>query len=269
MSESFVSQGRSTALADGGLRFEQAGPIARVTLANAANRNAQTPAMWRALAGVGSSLDPDVRAVILQAEGKSFSAGLDRRMFAEGIAGEPSLVTLANCSDADFDDKIAQFQKAFTWWRESDAITVAAVSGHAVGAGFQLALATDLLVVADDAQFSMKETQLGLVPDLAGTHPLVAAVGYPKALEICATGRWVGAAEAVELGIAVASSTRETLAETVDKLVLSMLTAAPGALSETKHLLRGAADRTAAAQQAAERAAQRRRITQIAQALAG
>lgn len=269
MSESFVSQGGSAALADGGIRVEQTGPIARVTLANAANRNAQTPAMWRALAAVGSSLDPDVRAVILQAEGKSFSAGLDRRMFSSGIADEPSLATMASYSDADFDDKIAEFQQAFTWWRQSDAITVAAVSGHAVGAGFQLALATDLLVVADDAQFSMKETQLGLIPDLAGTHPLVATVGYSRALEICATGRWVGAVEAVALGIAVASTTREALADTVDQLVASMLTAPPGALSETKHLLRGAADRTATAQHSAERAAQRRRIMQIAQALAG
>ena len=65
--------------------------------------------------------------------------------------------------------------------------------GYAIGAGFQLALSCDLRVVADDAQFSMKESALGLVPDLTGTKPLVESVGYARALEICATARMVGA----------------------------------------------------------------------------
>ncbi len=90
------------------------------------------------------------------------------------------------------DAEIAFYQKAFSWWRECDAITVAAVQGHAVGAGFQLALGCDLRVVADDVAFAMKETSLGLVPDLAGTWPLVEAVGYARALEICVSGRSVG-----------------------------------------------------------------------------
>ena len=67
------------------------------------------------------------------------------------------------------------------------------MQGYAIGAGFQLALACDLRVLADDAQLSMKETSLGLVPDLTGTKPLVEAVGYSRALEICTTGRLVGA----------------------------------------------------------------------------
>ena len=53
-----------------------------------------------------------------------------------------------------------------------DLVSIAAVQGHAIGAGFQLALACDLRVVADDVQFAMRETSLGLVPDLTGTHPL-------------------------------------------------------------------------------------------------
>ena len=76
-------------------------------------------------------------------------------------------------------------------------MSIAAVQGHAIGAGFQLALACDLRVVADDVQFAMRETSLGLVPDLTGTHPLVGLVGYARALEICVTGRFVHAEEAV------------------------------------------------------------------------
>ncbi len=70
------------------------------------------------------------------------------------------------------------------------------MQGHAIGAGFQLALACDLRVLAEDARFSMAEVTLGLVPDLAGTKRLVELVGYARALEICATGRRIDATEA-------------------------------------------------------------------------
>ena len=77
-----------------------------VTLANPAARNAQTPATWRALAQIGADLDPGVRAVVIKAEGPSFSAGLDRRMFVEGIPGEVSLASMAGVSDSEFDSII-------------------------------------------------------------------------------------------------------------------------------------------------------------------
>ena len=76
------------------------------------------------------------------------------------------------------------------------------MQGHAIGAGFQLALACDLRVLADDAQLAMAEVTLGLVPDLGGTKRLVELVGYSRALEICVTGRRMGAAEADRLGLA-------------------------------------------------------------------
>jgi enoyl-CoA hydratase/carnithine racemase len=138
------------------------------------------------------------------------------------------------------------------------------VQGHAVGAGFQLALACDLVVCADDARFAMRETSLGLVPDLGGTAPLVAAVGYSRALEICGTGRWVGAQEAVGLGLALTAVPAAQLRAAVDDLVAALLAAPPEALRETKMLLRGALSNTADQQRAAERAAQVRRIRDLA-----
>lgn len=251
----------------GGVRVEQEGPVVSVTLATPETRNAQSPATWRALAAAGESLDPDVRVVLLRAEGKSFSAGLDRRMFLEGIPGEPSLTDLAGSSDADFDSSIEEFQRAFVCWRKSHAVTIAAVQGHAVGAGFQLALGADLMVVADDVALCMKETQLGLVPDLGGTHPLVEAVGYSRALEICATGRWINADEAVSLGLAIASCAPEMLDETAGELAQTILHAPAGALSATKQLLLGAGSRSRDEQCSAERRAQRLRILEIAHAL--
>jgi enoyl-CoA hydratase/carnithine racemase len=189
-------------LAAGALRVDWHGPngepVVTVTLARPERRNAQTPATWRALAAVGSALPTGTRVVVLRGDGPSFSAGIDLRAFSpEGIDGETPFTDIALADDATAAAHIAVFQSGFTWLHDrSDIITVAVVRGAAVGAGFQLALACDLRVCADDTRFAMKETGLGLVPDLTGTHPLVDAVGYSRALEICLTGRWVEAASA-------------------------------------------------------------------------
>lgn len=248
------------------IRIVDRGDILEVTLANPAARNAQTPATWRRLAGIPELLSPQIRAVVLRAEGPSFSAGLDRRMLTpEGVPGEMSLLGLAGMGEAGIDDFIRQAQAAFTWWREVPQITVALVQGHAIGAGFQLALACDLMVVADDAQLAMRETSLGLVPDLAGTEPLVERVGYSRAFEICASGRFVSAAEAVSSGLAVARANPDQWDDTLDALLGPMLAALPGAVGELKSLLRGAA--SAPDQPARERAAQVRRLAELADLL--
>ncbi|MDX3384967.1 enoyl-CoA hydratase/isomerase family protein [Streptomyces niveiscabiei] len=253
------------ALDKDGVRLTVDDTLATVTLTNPAKRNAQSPAMWRALAEAGRSLPGSVRVVVLRGEGKSFSAGLDRQMFTpEGIEGEPSFVDLARRGDAELDAAIAGFQEGFTWWRRSDIVSVAAVQGHAIGAGFQLALACDLRVVADDVQFAMRETSLGLVPDLTGTHPLVSLVGYGRAAEICLTGRYVHADEALRIGLANAVVPAAGLDKAVQDLTATLLTAPRDAVVETKALLQGAAGRSYDDQRAAERTAQARRLRDLA-----
>ncbi|MGW5200516.1 enoyl-CoA hydratase/isomerase family protein [Streptomyces spiralis] len=248
-----------------GVRLTVDDSIATVTLTNPAKRNAQSPALWRALAEAGRLLPGSVRVVLLRAEGKSFSAGLDRQAFTpEGFDGEPSFIDLARGSDAELDATIAEYQEAFTWWRRSDLVSVAAVQGHAIGAGFQLALACDLRVVADDVQFAMRETSLGLVPDLTGTHPLVGLVGYARALEICVTGRFVTAEEAVNTGLANLAVPRDQLDAAVGDLASAILAAPRDAVIETKALLRSAQTRTYEAQRTAERQSQARRLRDLA-----
>jgi enoyl-CoA hydratase/carnithine racemase len=146
---------------------------------------------------------------------------------------------------------------------------VAAVGGHAVGAGFQLALACDVMVVGDDVALAMKEPSLGLVPDLGGTLPLVEAVGYSRALELVLSGRWVGAEEAVRLGIAVRAVPRAELDATALAIAQACAAPAAGAVAATKALLRDALHGLGYAaahdaQLAAERAAQGERIRQLA-----
>jgi enoyl-CoA hydratase/carnithine racemase len=248
-----------------GVRLTVDDTLATVTLADPAKRNAQSPAMWRALTEAGRLLPGTVRVVVLRGEGQSFSAGLDRQMFTpEGIEGELSFIDLARSGDAELDAVIAAFQEAFTWWRRNDLVSIAAVQGHAIGAGFQLALACDLRVVADDVQFAMRETSLGLVPDLTGTHPLVSLVGYGRAVEMCLTGRFVHAEEAVSTGLANIAVPVQDLDATVRELATAILAAPREAVTETKALLRGAGDRTYDAQRAAERAAQARRLRDMA-----
>ncbi|MET8945501.1 enoyl-CoA hydratase/isomerase family protein [Streptomyces sp. NPDC004542] len=248
-----------------GVRLTVDDALATVTLTNPAKRNVQSPALWRALAEAGRLLPGSVRAVVLRGEGKSFSAGLDRQMFTtEGIEGEPTFVDLARRADAELDATIAGYQEAFTWWRRNDIVSVAAVQGHAIGAGFQLALACDLRVVAHDVQFAMRETSLGIVPDLTGTHPLVELVGYARALEICVTGRFVQAEEAVSSGLASIAVPAEELDGTVRDFTAALLAAPRDAVVETKALLRGAAGRTYDEQRAAERLAQARRLRDLA-----
>lgn len=239
--------------------------MARITLARAERRNAQLPSTWLGLAAVGATLPPDVRVVVLAGEGPSFSAGLDRRMFTpEGVPGEGGLLSLLGGDPAEALARIASYQAGFTWLGRPDIVSIAAVQGHAVGAGFQLALACDLRVAAADAHFTMAETSLGLVPDLGGTRVLVEAVGYARALEICATGRRVPAEEAERLGIVQLVVAPDQLAATVDDLVAAVLAPLPGAVRALKGLLADAPDRSPEEQLLAERTAQVARLRELA-----
>jgi enoyl-CoA hydratase/carnithine racemase len=252
----------------GGLLYEETGMVATITLDRPATKNSQTPATWNALRIIGSELSPDARVVVVKGAGDTFSSGLDRRMLsAEGVDGETGVMQLLDMPDGEMAESIATWQEGFTWLRRPEIVSVAAVRGAAVGAGFQLALACDLRVLADDARFSMREPLLGLVPDLTGTKPLVDLVGYSRALEICATTRWVPADEAREIGLATAVVPGDELDDAVADLVGALTGPIYGAVSETKALLQSATSLDLDSQRLAEREAQVRRFRELASLL--
>lgn len=247
---------------DGGVRLECDGPVATVTLCRPDVLNAQTPETWRVLTDFSRDLPGDVRVVILRGEGRAFSAGLDRAVLAG--SGDPTFMDLVRQPPERAADRIGEFQRGFTWLRRNDLVTIAAVQGHAIGAGFQLALACDVRVLAEDAQLSMAEVTLGLVPDLGGTKRLVELVGYARALELCVTGRRVAAAEALRVGLANLVVPPGELDSAAHDLAAAVLTGNRDAVVEIKALLAGAAGRSYAEQDRAEREAQVRRLRDLA-----
>lgn len=222
-----------------------------VIMNNPARLNAMTEETWQALAQVGREVPSDVRVVVLRANGRAFSSGLDRKVF-QGQAN-PNLPALLVGTDGEIQDAIKGFQEAFTWWRQSHAITIAAVQGDAIGAGFQLALACDFRIAADDARFSLKETALGLVPDLAGTKPLVGLVGYARALEIALTGAPVDSATAKQIGLVNIVAPKNELSKTVDAFVETLLALPEPSVRATKRLIASALRNDFDAQELAER----------------
>ncbi|WP_113704581.1 enoyl-CoA hydratase/isomerase family protein [Nonomuraea lactucae] len=249
------------ALAEIGLRFEVDGEIATITLDRPDKRNAQTFATWSALARIGDNLPERVRIVVVKGEGPSFSAGIDLRMFTpEGVPGQGSFGSAARLDGPAFEERLRQAQSGFLWLRRPEIVSIAAVQGHAIGAGFQLALACDLRIVADDVKFCMKEPALGLVPDLTGTKPLVELVGQARAIDICLTARIVEAQEALSIGLAERVVPGDELAKAVQDKTAQLLTTNRDAAAATKRLLQGAAGRTLEEQCAAEGAEQAQRL---------
>jgi enoyl-CoA hydratase/carnithine racemase len=264
-------------LAAAGLRYSVDGPVATITLDRPEVRNAQTPRMWRMLAEIGAEIADDVRVVLVRGAGRSFSAGLDRAMLDRaGVGGRDSdgddvesVAAMTALGDEEMSAAIDAFQQGFTFLRDPRFVSVAVVQGYAVGAGFQLALSCDLRVVSEDARFAMLEGTLGLVPDLTGTKPLVDSVGYARALEICATAREVGAAEAAAIGLATVVCPPAELDEAVADLVGALTATPPDAVREVKALLLAASSRTLDEQRQHEREAQVRRFRGLSEMMRG
>jgi enoyl-CoA hydratase/carnithine racemase len=238
----------------GGLRLAIDREIATITLARPERRNAMTPAMWHGLADIGASLPPQVRVVVVRGDGPSFCAGIDLNLLAGTSASSDE--PIASPHDQDFDQKVASYQAGYLWLRDASIVSIAAVRGHAIGAGFQLALACDLRILAEDAKLCMKEPALGLVPDLTGTKPLVDIVGLPRALELCLTARTVTAAEALLLRLAELVVPATELEAAVADLVAALLATDAAAARATKGLLQLAGGRSLAEQAAEERRVQ-------------
>jgi enoyl-CoA hydratase len=177
------------------IRVERDGGVAILTLAAPDRRNALTVAMARELAAACDALDADasVGAVVVAAEGKTFCAGGDRATLA--AAGEDP------AGDEAWEG-LGDVYRAFTRVGELEAPTIAAVAGHAVGAGLNLALATDLRVVAEDVVITSGFIPIGLHPGGGHTALLGRTGAREAAAALALFGERIDGRRAVELGLA-------------------------------------------------------------------
>lgn len=130
--------------------------------------------------------DPGIGCVVLTGSAKAFAAGADIKEMAE--LKYPQIYVDDLFSDAD---RIANRRKPI----------IAAVSGFALGGGCELAMMCDFILAADNAKFGQPEINLGVLPGMGGTQRLTRAVGKAKAMELCLTGRLMGAEEAERSGL--------------------------------------------------------------------
>lgn len=177
------------------------GGVAEVQLNRPEKLNALDFAMFTALAETAATLaeTPGVRAVVLSGAGRSFCAGLDLSAFSAMAQGERWRP--ADDPTALGADGRSLGQRAVLAWHELSVPVIAALRGHALGGGLQLALGADIRIAAPDTTMSVFEINWGLTPDMAGTQLLPRLVGPDVAAELTWTGRVVDAEEAARIGL--------------------------------------------------------------------
>lgn len=230
------------------------GGVADVRLNRPDKMNALDTDMFRALNATTEELaaDPSLRCVVLSGEGRSFCAGLDFSGF-QGMTdrSEPSSDDPADIV-AVSDGRITHHgQQAVYGWTELPVPVIAAVHGHALGGGIQLALGADIRIVAPDAKLSVLEIRWGLIPDMTGTQALINLVGLDVAKELTFTGRTVSGEEAVALGLC----TRVSEDPHGDALAMAadIATKSPDAIRAAKRLFNAAPKASVAEGFASER----------------
>ena len=228
--------------------------IADVRLNRPEKRNALDGAMFAGLRDAGEQLkaEPRVRVVVLSGEGESFCAGLDFSSFQSMAGGERSAATADGNPSAATPGGITHLGQQVAWvWQELPVPVIAAVHGHALGGGIQIALGADIRIVHPDAQLSVREVHWGLVPDMTGTLFLSRLVGSDVAKEITFTARIVSGREAGEIGLATRVS--ETPREDAMALAAEIAGRSPDAVRGAKALFNRLANAGAAEQFAEER----------------
>lgn len=207
-----------------GVSLARSGGILTITL-DRPKANAINVATSRALYAAFATLqdDPQLRVGIVTGVGRFFSAGWDLQSAVEGEA-----------IDADHGPGGFAGLTEFFSLRKP---VIAAVNGLAIGGGFELALAADLLVASQDAQFALPEVKLGMVADSGGLLRLPRRLPRALATELLLTGRRMDAAEAASWGLVNAVCAPDQLMATAQELAQRIVEAAPLAVQAVKEVL--------------------------------
>jgi enoyl-CoA hydratase/carnithine racemase len=227
--------------------------IADVRMNRADKRNALDNAMFTSLAAAGDYLKTlsELRAVVLSGDGASFCAGLDFGSFqamTQGSSGQGGSVNAGAMSDG----RITHLAQQVCWvWQEVPVPVIAAVHGHALGGGMQIALGADIRIVHPDTQLSVREVHWGLIPDMTGTLMLSRLVRPDIVKDLVFSARVFSGAEGFELGV-VTRLSKTPQADAMD-LAQEIAGRSPDAVRGAKKLINLMANDGAAQQFAAER----------------
>ncbi len=210
------------------LRLDIGGGIGRLTLVRPQKKNALDRATARQLRQAVEECDADdqVRVLVLRGDGDDFCAGADLQALGAMLDAGPE----AHQEDA------LDLGRVFLALRQCRKPVVAAVHGRALAGGAGLALAADLVVAREDAQFGFPEVRIGFVPAMVMTM-LRRAVGEKRAFDLVATGRTIGAAEAERLGMVSRVVPAAHWGPELDRIVLQLASYSQEALAMTKGLL--------------------------------
>jgi enoyl-CoA hydratase len=213
------------------VQYDERDGIGWITLNRPEKLNALNRDVFNALAARLITLDASTAAAvgILHGAGRAFAAGADIEDYVDvsvedyrAFMDEGRLPT----------DLIGRLSKP----------VIAAVQGFALGGGFELVLACDLVVAAENARFGLPEPKLGLVPGGGGTQRLPRLVGRTRALEVLLTGRVLTAEDAYNWGIVNRVVAKEDLLSAAAEMAASMVAMAPQALAVTKRVVRDGLD---------------------------
>jgi enoyl-CoA hydratase/carnithine racemase len=227
--------------------------VADVRMNRPEKRNALDGAMFQGLAEMGERLktEPGVRVVVLSGEGSSFCAGLDFSSFQMMSSGERPQPADGNPGQMQ-DGRITHLGQQVCWvWQEIPVPVIAAVHGHALGGGIQIALGADIRIVHPDTQMSVREVHWGLVPDMTGTLMLRSLVRADVAKELVFTARVFDGREAFALGLATKLSNSPL--DDAMSMAGEIAGGSPDAIRGAKALLNGLFNDGAAQQFAEER----------------
>lgn len=192
------------------LQYEVQDHVAIITMDYPKNLNAIDELMADELTGAFAQAeqDPEVHVIVLRSAGRAFSAGGDIGYFYKLIQ---------DGGEINMDGLIGKVGKLTNAMKGGSKMIIAEVNGAAAGAGFPLALSADFVIASESTKFIMAFVNIALVPDTGGAYLLTKEIGEKKAMEFCATGRPVTAAEAKDLGIVYKVFSDEELHDTVMK----------------------------------------------------
>ena len=222
--------------------------LATITLNRPDKHNAMNAAMFQELgdAAQDAADDDEVRAVLVRGEGQSFCAGIDLSAFGEQLSQPPE----------ETREFIGVAQRPFAILASMTKPTIAAVQGHALGAGCQLALACDLRVAAEGTSFGILELNFGIIPDLGGNARLSQLVGPARAKELIWTSARFDAAEAERWGVINRVVAADELQQAALALAREVAGRAPLPVRHVKALVDRAGSQPLEAVMAGERDAQ-------------